>query len=138
MKDSTLYFLQLKDKVPSDAYLALKQSLDNAKDDFKEKLAFILFKNPVLGLVFSVLLPGADRIYKGDLILGIFKLIYFIFVYVFFNIALEFSDERLVLLSLLLFFSALVWLIVDIFLVFRGIKRANLELIFRAIKAQDE
>jgi len=136
MKDSTLYFLQLKNKVPSDSYPALKQSLDNANDEFKEKLIYISFKNPIMGLIFSVLLPGIDRIYKGDLILGAFKLIYFIFVFIFFNIVLSFDDERWVILSLLLYLSAFVWMIVDIFLVYQGIKRANLKLIFNALNSQ--
>lgn len=134
MKNAQLFFLQLKEKVPSDSYLALKQSLDKAEDKFEEQLALLSFKNPIMGLIFSVILPGVDRIYKGDLALGIFKIIYFVFVYIFFNLVLESGENDLIPISLILFIVALIWLVVDIFLVFKGIKRENLKLIFSVLQ----
>lgn len=138
MTNSDMLFYSLRDKVPSDALLPLKESLDKADDGASERLLLANFKNAVLGLVFSVILPGIDRIYKGDVALGVFKLIYFIGVYV----ALEAMDRRQyisdaeMILLFVLGFGLLVWFVADMFLVWRGIKRDNLTKIFNALEAR--
>ena len=144
MTNSDMLFYSLKDKVPNDALLPLKESLDKADDGASERLLLVNFKNAVLGLVFSVILPGVDRIYRGDIALGVFKIIYFIGVYV----ALEASqlqtsqelgsDDYLGTLILLLVLAVglLVWFVADMFLVWRGIKRDNLAKIFNALEAR--
>ena len=138
MTNSDMLFYSLKDKVPNDALLPLKESLDKADDGASERLLLVNFKNAVLGLVFSVILPGVDRIYRGDIALGVFKIIYFIGVYV----ALEVMSGRqsvtdtTMILLLVLAVGLLVWFVADMFLVWRGIKRDNLAKIFNALEAR--
>ena len=66
MQESNFSFmlLQFKDKVPNDALLPLKESLEKANEAAMEMLVFANLKNPLLALVLSLLLPGADRRYS--------------------------------------------------------------------------
>ena len=138
MKDSSVLFLQLKERVPSDAYMALKQSLENADDAKFEAIMFINFKSPILGLLLSSIVPGIDRIYKGDVALGIFKFVYVILAYLFFNLYYEltgFEDERLFFALSLALLLAVIWVISDIFLIYKAIKKDNLKKIFEILKS---
>ncbi|TQR32501.1 hypothetical protein DMB92_05080 [Campylobacter sp. MIT 99-7217] len=71
--------MQLRDKVPNDSVSYLKESLDSASQEKIEKLAFLQVKNPITGLIFSLVLGtfGVDRFYKGDKGLGIAKILLF-------------------------------------------------------------
>ncbi len=142
MTNSDMLFYSLKDKVPNDALLPLKESLDKADESVSERFLLVDFKNALLGLVLSVLLPGVDRIYKGDIVLGVFKLIYFIGVYVALQIsdnfgALDSSDLGALVLLLVLAVGLLAWFIADMFLVWRGIKRDNLKKIFTILEVKN-
>ena len=92
--------MTLKDKISEEGLLLL-----SAKDnvDFS-KIILVDFKSPLIGLVlgffFGVL--GVDRFYKGDIFLGIIKI----------------------------FINPLtlgIWWLVDLFLVYRGIKKDNFQ-----------
>ena len=142
MTNSDMLFYSLKDKVPNDALLPLKESLDKADESVSERFLLVDFKNALLGLVLSVLLPGVDRIYKGDIVLGVFKLVYFIGVYVALQIsdnfgALDSSDLGALVLLLVLAVGLLAWFIADMFLVWRGIKRDNLKKIFTILEVKN-
>ena len=142
MTNSDMLFYSLKDKVPNDALLPLKESLDKADESVSERFLLVDFKNALLGLVLSVLLPGVDRIYKGDIVLGVFKLIYFIGVYVALQIsdnfgALDSSDLGALVLLLVLAVGLLAWFVADMFLVWRGIKRDNLKKIFTILEVKN-
>lgn len=142
MQNQDSLFFNLKDKVPNDALLPLKESLDKASESVLEKLVFVNLKNSLLGLVLAFFLPGVDRIYKGDIVLGVVKLILFFGVVVF-NYAVdlewfaEFCVENIAVAVLFLVFmlALLVWFVVDLFLVYRGIKKDNLKKIFEVLRA---
>lgn len=142
MQSQDSLFFNLKDKVPNDALLPLKESLDKASESTLEKLVFVNLKNSLLGLVLAFFLPGVDRIYKGDIVLGVVKLILFFGVVVF-NYAVdlewfaEFCAENIAVAVLFLVFilALLVWFVVDLFLVYRGIKKDNLKKIFEVLRA---
>lgn len=140
MQESNFSFmlLQFKDKVPNDALLPLKESLEKANEAAIEMLVFANLKNPLLALVLSLLLPGADRIYKGDMVLGLVKIIFFIAVYVSAGVvANDGIAENLSFAAIMLWFacfcSAFAWAVADIFLVYRGVKRDNLTKIFEIL-----
>lgn len=142
MQNQDSLFFNLKDKVPNDALLPLKESLDKASESVLEKLVFVNLKNSLLGLVLAFFLPGVDRIYKGDIVLGVVKLILFFGVVVF-NYAVdlewfaEFCVENIAVAVLFLVFmlALLVWFVIDLFLVYRGIKKDNLKKIFEVLRA---
>ena len=142
MQSQDSLFFNLKDKVPNDALLPLKESLDKASESTLEKLVFVNLKNSLLGLVLAFFLPGVDRIYKGNIVLGVVKLILFFGVVVF-NYAVdlewfaEFCVENIAVAVLFLVFilALLVWFVVDLFLVYRGIKKDNLKKIFEVLRA---
>lgn len=138
MQNTDMLFYSLKDKVPSDAFLPLKESLDKADEGISDRLLLVNFKNALLGLVFAVILPGVDRIYKGDIALGVFKLVYFIGVY---GALQVFSGEQsasatTLIILLMLAVALLVWWVVDMFLVWKGIKRDNLKKIFDTLEVR--
>lgn len=142
MQNQDSLFFNLKDKVPSDALLPLKESLAKASESALEKLVFVNLKNPILGLILAFFLPGVDRIYKGDTALGVLKLVLFFGI---FTLANFFDREWLVWffaenIAALVLFTALslifvVWFIIDLFLVYRGIKKDNLKKIFGVLRA---
>ncbi|EAJ1645440.1 hypothetical protein CIB68_07125 [Campylobacter coli] len=68
--DTNFFLLYFKDKIPKDSLIFLKESLEKASEEQKEKLLFTKLKNPLYGLLFAFLLPGLDRIYNGNIIVG--------------------------------------------------------------------
>lgn len=100
------------DKIPSESYFMLQKQLESINID--ENSAFALsalpLKEPFLGLILGICLGvfGIDRFYKGDIGLGILKLL--------------FSWPTL-----------WIWVIVDWFLVYKGIKQDNLQKIMQAL-----
>ena len=143
MTNNDMIFYNLKDKVPSNALLRLKESLDKASEGASKQLLLINLKNAILGLIFSVILPGVDRIYKGDIALGIFKIIYFVVVYI--GVESNLGDRLvansessvLAVLWLLAIVAMLAWFVADMFLVWKGIKRDNLKKIFEILEAKN-
>ncbi|MGX3012179.1 TM2 domain-containing protein [Helicobacter sp. 23-1044] len=142
MKNNDMIFYNLKDKVPSDALLRLKESLDKASEGASKRLLLINLKSAILGLIFSVILPGVDRIYKGDIILGIFKIIYIVVVYI--GIEADLGDRLianesavLAVLWLLAMVAMVAWCVADMFLVWKGIKRDNLKKIFEILETKN-
>ena len=142
MQNSDMIFYNLKDKVPSNALLSLKESLDKADEGASRRLLLINLKNAILGLIFSVILPGVDRIYKGDIILGIFKIIYIVGVYI--GIEADLGDRLianesavLAVLWLLAMVAMVAWCVADMFLVWKGIKRDNLKKIFEILETKN-
>ncbi|TQR32471.1 hypothetical protein DMB92_05075 [Campylobacter sp. MIT 99-7217] len=126
-----LLFTQLKDKVPNDSLTQLKESLDKSSEENLEKLVFLKLKNPLLALVLSIILPGIDRIYKGDLGLGILKIIITLVA-----IVLGANDsEELLIIAIFVMIIYYVWWIADMFLVFKGVKKDNLLKIFQILNS---
>lgn len=98
--------LVLKDKI-SEEDLFILSTKDNA--DFS-KICLLDLKSPLTGLVLGLFLGalGVDRFYKGDIFLGIIK--------IFINP-----------------FTLGIWWLLDLFLVYRGIKKNNFQKILMVI-----
>lgn len=172
--DASLFFMSCKNKIPSDSLFYLKQSLEKASEEQRQKLFFVKIKDPLYGFLFSFILPGLDRIYKGDVILGAIKLVFVIFSYLGFIIS--FGDKKIGVsvdkifypntsndpytriidkilfhyfpntsydpytpnASEIFFFFlcvvAVIWVLVDYFLVWKGICKDNLKKIFEVLQ----
>lgn len=89
------------DKLPLESYGIIKERLMNIEDHTSVSFAFSQFKDPTIALVLSILLPGIDRIYIGDIGLGVLKLLTCGGLYI--------------------------WWIIDIFLIMKATKKKNLE-----------
>lgn len=101
-------YLSLKDKLPKDAYY-MQEKLDNLDERKASYISMLNLKSPIMGLILGLFLGvlGVDRFYKGDIGLGILKLITL---------------------------GALGWwAIIDLFLVFKGIKKDNLQKVQQAL-----
>lgn len=100
------------DKIPTESYFMLQKQLESTHID--ENSAFALsalpLKEPFVGLLLGLFLGvfGIDRFYKGDIGLGIVKL-------------------------LLCWLTFGIWWLVDLFLVYKGIKQDNLQKIMQAL-----
>lgn len=90
-------------KLPDNAALVLQERLAKLPEDKLSSLSLIQLKDPVVGLILGLFLGllGADRFYKGDTVLGVVKF-------------------------LLCWLTFGIWAIVDLFLVWKGIKQDNL------------
>lgn len=99
-----------QDKIPADSVYMLRESLKSLEADKLSNLYMVQLKNPIIGLVLGIFVGvfGADRFYKGDIGIGIAKL-------------------------LICWITFGVWWLVDLFLVWQGIKRDNLAKINQAI-----
>lgn len=147
--DTSLFLMILKDKIPRDSIFYLKESLEKASKEQRQKLFFVKIKNPSYGLLFGFLLFGLDRIYKGDIILGVIKMVFAFFSYFGFIISYdifekaeysnfptsEFQNE----IGVIIFFAFLIiiaafWVITDYFLVWKGICKDNLKRIFEILQ----
>ena len=122
-------------KIPAETALPLQQQLDKLPNDKISSLGFLPLKDPVIGLVLGLFLGhfGADRFYKGDIGLGILKIILGILGIVFFVVFIlagaAMSSNSHFLAAFFLGFLALlapsIWVIADWFFVWKGIKRDN-------------
>lgn len=91
------------DKLPNNAVLILQEKLEKLPEEKLSTLQFIQLKDPIVGLILGVCFGifGVDRFYKGDIGLGIVKL-------------------------LLCWATLGIWAAIDLFLVWKGIKQDNL------------
>ena len=98
------------DKIPSDSAFLLQNQLENIDENSAYALTTLPLKDPVIGLVLSIFFGvfGVDRFYKGDIGLGVVKL-------------------------LLCWLTFGVWWFIDLFLVYKGIKKDNLQKIMQAL-----
>lgn len=96
-----------QDKIPQDCVPALQDQLGKVPEDKIPVLSAVQLKNPIVGLLLGLFLGvfGIDRFYRGDIGLGITKLI---LTLTYFGVVITF-----------------VWSIVDLFLVWKGIKEDN-------------
>lgn len=98
------------DKIPSESAFMLQNQLENVDERVASSLAVLPLKEPFVGLLLGFFLGvfGIDRFYKGDIGLGIVKL-------------------------LLCWLTFGIWWLVDLFLVYKGIKQDNLQKIMQAL-----
>ncbi|WP_295739694.1 TM2 domain-containing protein [uncultured Helicobacter sp.] len=130
---------QWVNKIPAEATLSLQQQLDKLPNDKISSLGFLPLKDPVIGLVLGLFLGhfGADRFYKGDIGLGILKIILGILGIVFFVVFILAGavmssningDSHFLVaffLGLLALLAPSIWVIADWFFVWKGIKQDN-------------
>lgn len=103
------YVMVWQDKVPKESLYSLQEALSRVPEENASSLAMVVLKSPVVGLILGLFLGGfgVDRFYKGDVGLGILKLVTL---------------------------GALgIWSFIDLFLVWKGIKQDNLLKINQAI-----
>lgn len=102
-------------KIPSEQVFNLQKTLESVDDSALSALSMIHLKDPVIGLLLGLFFGvfGADRFYKGDIGLGIVKLVLTLTV---FGIVIS-----------------AIWVIADLFLVYSGIKRDNLQKITQVL-----
>ena len=106
MSNSALVILTSawSNKIPSEAAFMLQGRLEKIPEDKIQSLGFISLKDPVIGLILGLFfgLLGIDRFYKGDVGLGILKFL-----------------SSFILIG---FF----WALADLYFVWQGIKKDNL------------
>ena len=131
MKNTIL--MSLAGKLPSTGEIVLRNKLDGVSDETLNKISasipMLNLKSPGAGLVLGLLFGGlgVDRFYKGDIGLGFTKLFIIIFIGGFLlNWAeAEPSGKTYTILGLFTI-VAVIWMFADLFLVFSGIKKDNL------------
>ena len=112
--DTNSIMMMLQDKLPKDAsVMTLRDRLDKAsdtkRDEFSKTISMLNLKSPMTGLILGLFLGGlgVDRFYKGDIGLGILKIV------------------------TLGGFG--IWILVDLFIVGKGIRKDNLQKVMMAI-----
>ena len=128
--DANVVLLALQDKVSSEGLSVLQDKLKNANESQLEKIVITPFKNPIIGLILGFFLGflGVDRFYKGNIFIGILKiLIPLILLFIsFFTIWYGGSEELFISAIIIAYTTSLGWWFIDLFLVWKGIKRDNL------------
>lgn len=135
---------QWSGKIPQDSQMMLTQRLEKLDDDKVAAVGIVALKNPVVGLVLGLFFGGlgVDRFYKGDIGLGLLKLFGLMFIWI---LVFMFGGAAIMLgaaagdddgaavgaaFGILLSFGAwlitIVWCILDLFFVWKGIKKDNL------------
>lgn len=133
-------------------YLNTKQILSLEDKNLNNNALFMLnLKSPKMALILGIFLGsfGVDRFYKGNILLGIIRLLggvisYFLFI-AFQGLAMLFgrgveSNENadLIVLSCLVLWVLINFFIYfDVFLVYRGIKNDNFQKILSVIKDEN-
>lgn len=141
--DTNSILMMLQDKLPKDpmSTMNLRDRLDKMSDEqkgkFNSSLAMIKLKSHVVGLVLGLFLGvvGADRFYKGDIGMGIAKLVLYILGYVLLIFGASSYSTALMVIGGIMIFAAGVWVLVDWFLVWKGIKKDNLNKIMTALNS---
>ena len=130
MKNTIL--MSLAGKLPSTGEVVLRNKLDGVSDETLNKISasipILNLKSPGAGLVLGLLFGGlgVDRFYKGDIGLGIIKLLLSVGCMFFYDAGLSEKDESLLVVGSILFIVSMIFCVVDLFLVFTGIKKDNL------------
>ncbi len=105
--------MMLGDKISGEGMIMLRNRLDNINSENIDRLSQMLpllnLKSPMIGLLLGLFFGcfGIDRFYKGNVVLGIFKLV------------------------TLGGFG--IWALIDLFFVYQGIKKDNLHKIMMQI-----
>ena len=147
--------MMVQDKLPKDAMSlsSLRNRLDKLddtqRDKFHQTMSFIKLKSPVVGLILGLLFGGigVDRFYKGNIGLGVLKILllivsYSLFFAGFLGVVADSLDETgevaagsagMAAVGGIMLFVFVVWVIADLFLVYKGIKKDNLAKITTAL-----
>ena len=135
--NSTL--LLLKGKISDVNLIELKGRLDRMASvgHYSLDLSPVLstLKSPGIGLVPGFLFGwlGVDRFYKGDVWLGIFKILLCILPIFLVMGAAQNGNDDLAGFASLIMCAGIVWCIADLFLVYMGIKKDNFKKIMASL-----
>lgn len=90
-------------KLPDSAAMSLAPRVEKIPEEKTQNLTFVSLKDPVMGLILGIFFGcfGVDRFYKGDILLGILKFV------------------------LLFVLVGAIWALIDLYLVWVGIKKDN-------------
>ncbi|EMX1713539.1 TM2 domain-containing protein [Campylobacter coli] len=123
--DINTVLMMISDKIPSNSLPLVQDKLKNASEDKINSLAILPFKSHIIGLILGLFLGafGIDRFYKGDIGLGIAKLITWLVGVI----------TIWIYIGGLILFVLWIWCIVDWFLVWKGIKKDNLNKILAVL-----
>ena len=130
MKNTILMSLAVK--LPSTGEVVLRNKLDGVSDETLNKtsasIPMLNLKSPGAGLVLGLLFGGlgVDRFYKGDIGLGFMKLLLLFILGFILNLAQTQPSDTTYTMLVLFTVVAVIWMFVDLFLVFSGIKKDNL------------
>ena len=136
MKNKTAIFLQLKEKISSKNFKELENLVENSDDAVLDKLILLRYKNPFLLIILAIVVPGIDRIYMKQFVLGVFKFVYIFASYLYINIAIDMDFNMLppaILLSI-----ALIFYIIDVFIMPKKAKEYNFKLIQELLENKDD
>ncbi|WP_297813464.1 NINE protein [uncultured Helicobacter sp.] len=126
---------QWRGKIPSDSTFGIQEELKSLNGG-AERLYGLPLKSKVVGLLLGLFLGsfGADRFYKGDKKLGIYKLALFLAWIIIGNVGVAVGGGAIIGgIAGLLGFALMLWCIADLFLVWKGIPKDNLIAIQQAI-----
>lgn len=110
----------------------MRNKLDGVSDETLNKISasipMLNLKSPGVGLVLGLLFGGlgVDRFYKGDIGLGFTKLLLSLISGFLLNLAQTQPSDTTYTMLCLFVVVAVIWMFVDLSLVFGGIKKDNL------------
>ncbi|ASQ29932.1 hypothetical protein CAV_0260 [Campylobacter avium LMG 24591] len=136
MKNKTAIFLQLKEKISSKNFKELENLVENSDDAVLDKLILLRYKNPFLLIILAIIVPGIDRIYMKQVVLGVFKFVYIFASYLYINIAIDMDLNMLPPAILLII--ALIFYIIDVFIMPKKAKEYNFKLIQELLENKDD
>lgn len=124
--DANIALMMISDKIPSQSLTLVQEKLKNSSEDKINNIATLNFKSHIVGLILGFFLGifGADRFYKGDIKLGLLKLLTWIIGVI----------TIWIFIGSFILFILWIWCIVDYFLVWKGIKKDNLKKILTALE----
>ncbi|MGX3010872.1 TM2 domain-containing protein [Helicobacter sp. 23-1044] len=114
MEQSSIFLMNLmsqwRDKIPEHQAFIIQQQLEGIDEQSLYALTTLSLKDPIIGLVLGIFfgLFGVDRFYKGDVGLGVVKL-------------------------LLCWLTLGIWWAIDLYLVWHGIKNDNVQKIAQSL-----
>ena len=94
------------------------------------------YKNPFLLIILAIIVPGIDRIYMKQVVLGVFKFVYIFASYLYINIAIDMDLNMLPPAILLII--ALIFYIIDVFIMPKKAKEYNFKLIQELLENKDD
>ncbi len=151
--DYNIFLLSIQDKINHEDYLNLKVKLEQLqnKDRFLSNLSFLQLQNPITPLISSIICAcfalgwlSIDRFIIKDFALAALRVILSFWCWaIFLFLAVDYENngalgtsEIFLILSMLFLLLGVIWWAIDLFLVYKKVKKQNynriLEFIFNS------